>query len=407
MCGITKGLCWLVPCLAALTALPLPAAEEKRETRPAAAAKPDAETASPRKPAEAKPTEANPSEPKQKLKKPTLPKKGDTPDPFVVPEGTPPELAEYINKVRRTRLSNMQMLMKLRIALYRAAEQIIAAQAGEKEMTLAVQIKMQLMPDPEHLAEFTAELKSLGQERYARMVRNFGLMIDLAKAEEEKGLKEQKAAIESAVRFLNEAVPHEEDARLALMAGKLAEMTGDSQYASKVYRSAAKPLALCKDEKLAEIGRTLAGISRRLALPGSEIKIEGRLVGGGDFDWSRYKGKVVLVNFWSTYNGSSVAELSKLKKYYERYRAQGLEIVGVSCDQRLADLEKFVQERNIPWAVVYGKDKPSPTVEHYGITNIPETIVVGRDGKVIMLHARGSKLKGELIKLFGPAEERK
>ena len=55
--------------------------------------------------------------------------------------------------------------------------------------------------------------------------------------------------------------------------------------------------------------------------------------------------------------------------------------------------------------MVYGKDKPSPTVEYYGITNIPETIIVGRDGKVIMLHARGSKLKGELIKLFGPAEK--
>ena len=324
MCGITRGLCWLVPCLAAFAALPLSAAGEPRESPPApAAAKPDADAASPRKPAEPKPTAANPSEPKRKLKKPTLPKKGETPDPFIVPEGTPQELAEYINKVRRTRLSNMQMLIKLRIALYRAAEQIIAMQAGEKEMTLAVQIKMQLMPDHEHLAEFAAELKSLGQERDARMVRNFGLMIDIAKAEEEKGLKEQKAAIESVVRFLDEAVPHEEDARLALMAGKLAEMTGDVPYASKVYRSVAKPFALCKDEKLAEIGRTLAGISRRLALPGGEIKIEGRIVGGGDFDWSRYKGKIVLVNFWSTYNGSSVAELSKLKKYYRALSGPG------------------------------------------------------------------------------------
>ncbi len=388
MGGAIKGLWLMVPCLAALAAWPLMAAEGKKEPANAPAAE---------KPTDEKTTEEKTSEKKKEEKKA---------DPFIVPEGTPEELKSYIEKVRKTRLENPQMAVKARQALGRAAEHIIAAQPEEKEMMYAVQLKMQLFSGQEQLAEFVEELKEDGHEKYARLVRNYGLRIELAKTERQDP-RNQKKAIGDVLRFLEESPPELADRGLALMAGKMAELTGDNKYASGVYLSTARAFAVGKDEKLAEFARTLAGTSRRLALPGNEIRIEGRLLDGSDFDWSKYKGKVVLVDFWSTWSGSSVADLRKMKKHYDRYHDKGFDIVGVSCDQRLADLEKFVKQRDIPWAIVYGKDKPSPSVAYYGITDIPVKILVGRDGKVIRLNARGLKLKKELLKLFGPAEEKK
>ena len=66
------------------------------------------------------------------------------------------------------------------------------------------------------------------------------------------------------------------------------------------------------------------------------------------------------------------------------------------------------QGEEIPWAIVYGDTgKPSPTVAYYGVMAIPTMILVGKDGKVVSLNARGERLRKELTKLLGPVEEKK
>ena len=44
--------------------------------------------------------------------------------------------------------------------------------------------------------------------------------------------------------------------------------------------------------------------------------------------------------------------------------------------------------------------------DYYGIFGIPVAVLVGKDGKVISLNARGPALEKELEKLLGPAESK-
>ena len=214
-------------------------------------------------------------------------------------------------------------------------------------------------------------------------------------------LKKQIAAV---LDYLKEAPPQSTDLGLAVMAGQIAESQGDNAYALDVYGKLSKAFNASNDERLAEFGKRLEGVVRRLSLPGHKMQLEGKLLSGEAFDFSKYQGKVVLIDFWVSWRQSCAAEVPKLKKIYEKYHDKGFEVIGFGCDYRREDVEKFVQENEMPWATVYGDNGPSPTFEYYGVMNFPMGILIGKDGNVKQLNVDTAELGKALEKLLGPAK---
>jgi thiol-disulfide isomerase/thioredoxin len=327
-------------------------------------------------------------------------------DRFAVPEGTPKELIEYVQKLIATPPRDDDTRKKMQQAILQAAEKILADKPGDEEMEFAVEAKMNMLENPEQLAAFAAELKASGHEKPARQVHGFMLQLALRKALT-GGREPMQKAIEDVIAFLEKDPPQSADVGLAFTAGRLAEMSGDNDLAVNTYRSLAKAFAASKDPKLVEFSEILAGVTRRLSLVGHPMKIEGKLLDGSTFDWSKYQGKVVLVDFWATWCGPCLREIPNMMECYELYHDKGFEIVGLSLDPTLADLEAFVKEKKIPWTIVFGDGKPSLTASYYGVLAIPTTILVGKDGKVVSLNVRGESLRSELEKLLGPADKKK
>jgi cytochrome c biogenesis protein CcmG/thiol:disulfide interchange protein DsbE len=53
---------------------------------------------------------------------------------------------------------------------------------------------------------------------------------------------------------------------------------------------------------------------------------------GHEFDLARERGKVVIVNYWASWCSPCRAEMPVLDKFYQRYRGQGLVLLGLSVD---------------------------------------------------------------------------
>jgi thiol-disulfide isomerase/thioredoxin len=162
-------------------------------------------------------------------------------------------------------------------------------------------------------------------------------------------------------------------------------------------------------EQLAEAN--LPGMYRRLTLLGKPMEITGTLLDGKPVDWESYRGKVVLVDFWATWCGPCRAEIPNVLEMYEAYHDKGFDVLGVSLDDTSEAAEKYVAENKLPWSSIFPKTEDergwnNPLVGYYGITGIPTAILVGKDGKVVNMNARGEVLGTELERLLGPPAEK-
>ncbi len=114
------------------------------------------------------------------------------------------------------------------------------------------------------------------------------------------------------------------------------------------------------------------------------------------------KGKVVLIDFRATWCGPCVAELPHVLKAYQKHRAQGFEIIGVSLDKDKAQLLSFLAREKLTWPQHLDGQEPNTSLAtNYGIESIPSTFLLDRNGKIIGKNLRGEALEAAVAKALG------
>jgi len=109
--------------------------------------------------------------------------------------------------------------------------------------------------------------------------------------------------------------------------------------------------------------------------------IMGATLEGKAFDLAAYRGTPLVVNFWASWCGPCKDEAPVLQQTYERYRAQGLVVLGVDVKDFREDARRFMRRYGITYPVVY--DGKGSTIGRWGIQGYPETFFVDRSGKLV------------------------
>ncbi|MCC7501528.1 MAG: TlpA family protein disulfide reductase [Flavobacteriales bacterium] len=117
---------------------------------------------------------------------------------------------------------------------------------------------------------------------------------------------------------------------------------------------------------------------------------------------SSLRGKVVLIDFWASWCKPCRMENPNVKRVYEKYHAKGFEILGVSLDRDKNSWMGAIQQDGLPWLHVSDLQFwNNAAAQQYGISSIPFTVLVDKDGKVIDKNLRGPALEAKLAELFG------
>jgi peroxiredoxin len=122
---------------------------------------------------------------------------------------------------------------------------------------------------------------------------------------------------------------------------------------------------------------------------------------GNNVSPARYKGKVVLVNFWAAWCAPCRAEIPQFVALQEKYGSQGFQAVGVSLDDPAAVLRDFCREHKVNYPMVMGSQK---IAEGFGgVLGLPTTFLIGRDGHIRSKHVGATdfpKLEREITALL-------
>lgn len=96
------------------------------------------------------------------------------------------------------------------------------------------------------------------------------------------------------------------------------------------------------------------------------------------FQMSSMRGQVTIINFWASWCGPCKAELPLLQTYFDKHRAEGLEVLAISMDdsREIQKVKQITQAFTFPIAM-----KSESNFKGLGrIWRMPTTFVVDREG---------------------------
>ncbi len=113
------------------------------------------------------------------------------------------------------------------------------------------------------------------------------------------------------------------------------------------------------------------------------------------------RGHIVLLDFWASWCGPCLREMPNVKKIYDKYHSKGLEILGVSLDEKKDAWINAIQNKGLNWRHVSSlKGWECPVAQLYNVTGIPRMYIIDENGKIIAQDLRGEALAEKMDELF-------
>lgn len=156
----------------------------------------------------------------------------------------------------------------------------------------------------------------------------------------------------------------------------------------------------------------------QVGMPAPEISLKSP--DGKTYSLSDLKGKVVLIDFWASWCGPCRKANPHVVEVYHKYKDKGFTVFSVSLDgidertkaryPSAEQLEEAMDQSKKRWVQAIEKDQlawpyhvsdltkwDTPAAKQYGVSSIPRTFLIDREGKIAAVNPRNN-LEEALLK---------
>ena len=102
----------------------------------------------------------------------------------------------------------------------------------------------------------------------------------------------------------------------------------------------------------------------------------GRYVDLGDF-----RGKIVFLNFWTTWCPTCITEMPSMEKLHRKLAGKNFAMVTVNIKESASQVKNFFQKHKLTFAALL--DTTGEISTEFGIRTIPTTFILDKSGQII------------------------
>ena len=109
-----------------------------------------------------------------------------------------------------------------------------------------------------------------------------------------------------------------------------------------------------------------------------------------------------MINFWASWCGPCRKEHPDLIRLSEKYQSKGVVFISISKDENSKNWKEAVKKDKLLWLQLLDEEgnKGVSTSNNYGVSGIPQTIVIDESGKVLMISDTLVDIDAFLAKIF-------
>lgn len=104
----------------------------------------------------------------------------------------------------------------------------------------------------------------------------------------------------------------------------------------------------------------------------------------------------MLVVFWATWCAPCRAEAPAIAEAYQRFKDQGLVVIGINPDDPLTDVQGFIDQFHMPGLTA--RESLDGTVhKQFRVVGWPSHFLIGKDGRILANAIEVSQLNDAIM----------
>ncbi len=135
----------------------------------------------------------------------------------------------------------------------------------------------------------------------------------------------------------------------------------------------------------------------KLAFETLPVEFRVKSIAGDELSLEKFKGKVVLLDFWATWCGPCMRDMPEVKRIWKKYSADQFIILGINMDTNERAMRAYLEKEGIEWPQYFdGLGWNNKVASLYDVHSIPHTILIDHEGIVRAVGLRGGSLSGKV-----------